>query len=92
MTRTDKPDPADHTEALTLAALLLQNRLQDLLPYCSETDALKLKLATDANHWSPEVRHLLSRATIDVMREFESIAESVADAVLGREVEPAAED
>ena len=92
MTKPDLPDPKDHIEALTLAASLLYNRLQEVLPYLSETEALKLKLATDMEHCSPEVRDLLGRATLDVMNEVESIADSVTDAVLGRAPEPAAED
>lgn len=92
MTKPDRPDPADHSEGLFLAALLLQNRLQDLSGYLSEGDALKLGLATSTAHWSPEVRDLLGRATCDLMNSAESVAGCVADAVLGREPEHAAED
>jgi len=92
MAKQDLPNPAEHVEALTLAASLLYNRLQDQLPYMSEADALKLNLATDMEHVSPEVRDLLGRAVVDVMSQVESIAESVADAVLNREPEPAGED
>ena len=48
-----KPDlPANDAEvqAMALAAHLLYDRLQALLPHCSEIEALKLELATDMDH------------------------------------------
>ena len=56
------------------------------LPHCSEIEALKLELATDMDHVSPEVRNLLGLATIDLMASANQVAASVADAVLGHEV------
>ena len=71
---------------MALAAHLLYDRLQALLPHCSEIEALKLELATDMDHVSPEVRNLLGLATIDLMACANQVAASVADAVLGHEV------
>ena len=51
-----------------------------------------MKLATKMEHVSSEFRDLPGGAVIDMTMEVEEIAESVAHAVLGREVEPAAED
>ena len=91
----DKPDlPANDAEvqAMALAAHLLYDRLQALLPHCSEIEALKLELATDMDHVSPEVRNLLGLATIDLMASANQVAASVADAVLGHEVTESASD
>ncbi len=61
--------------------------------HCSDIEALKLGLATDMDHVSPEVRNLLGLATIDLMASANQVAASVADAVLGHEMtEPASED
>ena len=91
----DKPDlPANDAEvqAMALAAHLLYDRLQALLPHCSEIEALKLELATDMDHVSPEVRNLLGLATIDLMASANQVAASVADAVLGHEVTESTSD
>ena len=85
----DQPDlPANDAEvqAMALAAHLLYDRLQALLPHYSEIEALKLELATDIDQVSPEVRNLLGLATIDLMACANQVAASVADAVLGHEV------
>ena len=91
----DQPDlPTNDTEvqAMALAAHLLYDRLQALLPHCSEIEALKLELATDMDHVSPEVRNLLGLATIDLMASANQVAASVADAVLGHEVTESTSD
>ena len=92
----DQPDlPANDVEVqgMALAAHLLYDRLQALLPHCSDIEALKLELATDMDHVSPEVRQLLGLATIDLMARANQVAASAADAVLGDELsEPASED
>ena len=58
----------------------------------AQTEALKLELATDMDHVSPEVRNLLGLATIDLMASANQVAASVADAVLGHEVTEPSED
>ena len=91
----DKPGlPANDAEvlAMALAAHLLYDRLQALLPHCSGIAAFKLELATDMDHVSPEVRNLLGLATIDLMASANQVAASVADAVLGHEVTESASD
>ena len=89
----DLPSNDAEVQAMALAAHLLYDRLQALLPHCSEIEALKLELATDMDHVSPEVRNLLGLATIDLMASANQVAASVADAVLGHEVsETASED
>ena len=92
----DQPDLPPHeaaVQALALAAHLLHDRLQALSRHCSDIEALKLELATDMDHVSPEVRNLLGLATIDLMASANQVAASVADAVLGHEMtEPASED
>jgi len=93
MDQTDQPSHEEQVQAMALAAHLLYDRLQALVPYCSQTDALKLQLATDMDHVSPEVRNLLGLATIELMASAHEVAASVADAVLGHDVaESAAED
>ena len=79
----DLPSNDPEVRAMALAAHLLYDRLQALMPHCSGTDALKLELATDMDHVSPEVRNLLGLATIDLMASANQVAASVADAVLG---------
>ena len=82
------PSNEADVQAMALAAHLLQA----LLPHCSDIEALKLELATDMDHVSPEVRNLLGLATIDLMASANQVAASVADAVLGHEMtEPASE-
>ena len=91
----DQPDlPANDAEVqgMALAAHLLYDRLQALMPHCSDLEALKLELATDMDHVSPEVRNLLGLATIDLMASANQVAASVADAVLGHEVTEPSED
>ena len=91
----DQPDlPANDAEVqgMALAAHLLYDRLQALMPHCSDLEALKLELATDMDHVSPEVRNLLGLATIDLMASANQVAASVADAVLGHEVIKPSED
>jgi len=93
MDHLDLPSNDAEVKAMALAAHLLYDRLQALLPHCSEIEALKLELATDMDHVSPEVRNLLGLATIDLMASANQVAASVADAVLGHEVsETASED
>ena len=93
MDQTDLPPNDAEVQGMALAAHLLYDRLQALLPHCSELEALKLELATDMDHVSPEVRQLLGLATIDLMARANQVAASVADAVLGHELsEPASED
>ena len=93
MTQANLPSNQADVQAMALAAHLLHVRLQALLPHCSDIEALKLELATDMDHVSPEVRNLLGLATIDLMASANQVAASVADAVLGHEMaEPAAED
>ena len=91
----DQPDlPANDAEVqgMALAAHLLYDRLQALMPHCSDLEALKLELATDMDHVSPEVRNPLGLATIDLMASANQVAASVADAVLGHEVTEPSED
>ena len=93
MDQPDLPQNEADVQAMALAAHLLHDRLQALLPHCSDIEALKLELATDMDHVSPEVRNLLGLATIDLMDRANQVAASVADAVLGHEMtEPASED
>ena len=93
MDQTDLPPNDAEVQGMALAAHLLYDRLQALLPHCSELEALKLELATDMDHVSPEVRNLLGLATIDLMASANQVAASVADAVLGHEItEPASDD
>ena len=68
------------------------DRLQALLPHYSEIEALKLELATDMDHVSPEVRNLLGLATIDLMASANQVAANVADAMMGHEVTEVASD
>ena len=92
MNQPDLPQNEADVQAMALAAHLLHDRLQALLPHCSDIEALKLELATDMDHVSPEVRNLLGLATIDLMASANQVAASVADAVLGHEMtEPASE-
>ena len=87
------PSNDAEVQGMALAAHLLYDRLQALLPHCSEIEALKLELATDMDHVSPEVRNLLGLATIDLMASANQVAASVADAVLGHEMtEPASDN
>ena len=93
MDQTDLPANDAEVQGMALAAHLLYDRLQALMPHCSDLEALKLELATDMDHVSPEVRNLLGLATIDLMASANQVAASVADAVLGHELsEPASED
>ena len=93
MDQSDLPANDAEIQGMALAAHLLYDRLQALLPHCSDIEALKLELATDMDHVSPEVRQLLGLATIDLMARANQVAASVADAVLGHELsEPASED
>ena len=92
MDQTDLPPNDAEVQGMALAAHLLYDRLQALLPHCSELEALKLELATDMDHVSPEVRNLLGLATIDLMASANQVAASVADAVLGHEVTEPSED
>ena len=93
MNQPDLPQNKADVQAMALAAHLLYDRLQALSLHCSDIEALKLELATDMDHVSPEVRNLLGLATIDLMASANQVAASVADAVLGHEMtEPASED
>ena len=93
MNQPDLPANDAEVQGMALAAHLLYDRLQALLPHCSDVEALKLELATDMDHVSPEVRQLLGLAIIDLMARANQVAASVADAVLGHELsEPASED
>ena len=93
MDQPDLPQNEADMAGMALAAHLLHDRLQALLPHCSDIEALKLELATDMDHVSPEVRNLLGLARIDLMASANQVAASVADAVLGHEMtEPASED
>ena len=47
MTQADPPSNQADVQAMALAAHLLHDRLQALLPHCSDIEALKLELATD---------------------------------------------
>ena len=93
MKLSDLPSNDAEVQGMALVAHWLYDRLQALLPHCSDVEALKLELATDMDHVPPEVRQLLGLATIDLMARANQVAASVADAVLGHELsEPASED
>lgn len=93
MNKPDLPQNEADVQAMALAAHLLYDRLQALSRHCSDIEALKLELATDMDHVSPEVRNLLGLATIDLMASANQVAASVADAVLGHEMtKPASDD
>ena len=65
---------------MALAAHLLYDCLQPLLPHCSEIEVLKLELAIDIDHVSPEVCILLGLATIDLMARANQVSANFADA------------